>query len=95
MPGSRHALRILDIDYTYDNSEDNLFEVDALTFYRDAQSRSAGNGFSVDAVQSDGEGGALTDLNAGTDKGSTEIWIWLSETIPPPSVIILDHATQA
>lgn len=95
MPGSRHALRILDIDFTTDNSDNDIFDVDALTFYRDAQSRSASLGFSVDAVQSDGEGGTTSALNDGGDRASNEVWIWLSETIPPPSVIILDQATQS
>lgn len=95
MPGSRHALRILDIDFTTGTTNNDIFEVDALTFYRDAQSRSASLGFSVDAVVSNLEGGTTQALNAGVDLVSLEAWIWLSETIPPPSVIILDLATTA
>ena len=94
MPGSRHALRILDIDFTTDNSDNDIADIDGLTFYRDAQSRSASNGFSVDAVVSAGEGGTTQAFN-GSDLASNEVWIWLSETIPPPSVIILDQATQS
>lgn len=98
MPGAaarHHAVRILDIDFTTDNSDNDIFEVDAVTYYRDAQSRAAGNGFVPDAQQSASEGGALSDLNAGADLATNEAWIWFSEAVPPVSVIILDQATQA
>ena len=95
MPGSRHALRILDIDFTTDNSDNDIADIDALTYFRDGQSRTAGNGFAVvDVEVSDGEGGTRQGLN-GADLASNEVWIWLPQQLPTPSVIVLDQATQA
>jgi len=89
----RHAQRILEIDFTTDNSDDDIESIDAVTYFFTGQSRTAAAGFSPDATASDGEGGTKSAL--GTTLGSNEVWIWLSEQIPPPNVIVLDQATQA
>lgn len=39
--------RILEIDFTTDNSDNDIADVDGVTYYRSGQSRTAGNGFSV------------------------------------------------
>ena len=94
MTQDRQNQRILEIDFTTDNSDNDIFDVDALTFFRSAQSRTAGNGFAVDAQQSDLEGGTKSALNDGGDRASNEVWIWLSEQIPRVGVLVLSQATQ-
>ena len=93
MTQDRLNQRILDIDFTTSNAGNDIFDVDAVTFYRNAQSRTAGNGFSVAATASDGEGGTKRDMNFGGDHASNEVWIFLSQQIPRVGVIILDQAT--
>ena len=95
MTQDRLNQRILQINYTKDDSDNDIFDIDALTFYRSAQSRTAGNGFAVDAQQSALEGGAKTALNDGGDRASNEVWIWLSQQIPRIGVIVLNATRQA
>ena len=95
MTQDRQNQRILNIGFTTDNSDNDIFDVDSLVFYRSAQSRTASNGFAVDAQQSALEGGTKSALNDGGDRASNEVWIWLSEQIPRIGVIVLDQATQA
>ena len=90
---NRAQLRILEIDFTTDDSDDDIESVDAITVYRDAQSRTAGNGYSVAAQAAASEGAAPSAL--GTSLGSAEVWIYLGEQIPRPGVIVLDQATQS
>ena len=91
----RHNYRILEIDFTTDNSDDDIAEVDGLTFYRDHQSRKAGNGFSILGYElSDLEGGTKQSVG-GSDLGSVEVWIWMPQQLPSPSVIVMDQATQS
>jgi len=86
--------RILEIDFTVDQSDDDIEELDAVTYFRDAQSRTAGNGHAiVDVKASDGEGGTRVAVN--TSIGTVELWIWLPEQIPAPNVIVLDMAVTA
>ena len=93
MTEDRGNLRILDIDFTTDNSDNDIEDVISVTFYRNAQSRTAGNGFAVDFKCSAGEGGTLSAPEASL--GTNEAWIWFSEQIPRIGVIVLDQATQA
>jgi hypothetical protein len=91
----RLNFRILEIDFTTDNSDNDIADVDAITYYRSAQSRTAGNGFSVTDFQlSDGEGGTKQSTG-GTDLASNEVWIWMPEQLPGFNVIVMDQATQA
>lgn len=85
--------RILDIDFTTDNSDNDIESVDGLTYYRDAQSRTAANGYSISAQAASAAGTAPVAL--GTTLGSAEVWIYLGEQIPRIGVIVLDQATQA
>ena len=93
MTQDRSSLRILDIDFLVDQSDDDIESVTALTFYRTAQSRSAGNGFSLEFKASDGEGG--TKVAASASIATVEAWIWLSEQGVSPNVIVLDMAVTA
>lgn len=87
--------RILDIDFTTDDSDNDIVEVGGLTFYRDAQSRTAGNGFSILGYElADGEGGTRQSVG-GSDLATVEAWIFLPQQIPCPSVIVLDRAVQS
>ncbi len=94
MTQDRINQRILDIDFTTDNSDNDIADVDGVTFYRSSQSRTAGEGFAVDVQVSDGEGGTKQSIN-GSDLASDEVWIWLSEQIPRIGVIVLDQNTQS
>ncbi len=94
MTQDRLNLRILDIDFTTDNSDNDIADIDGVTFYRNAQSRTAGEGFAVDVQASAGEGGTKQSIN-GSDLASSEVWIWLSEQIPRIGVIVLDQNTQS
>ena len=96
--GRHHSHRILEIDFTIDKSSDIIVQIDALTFYRDSMQRRESAGYSVSGTWADGEGGTKNALNAGTATtavGSAEKWIFLGEQIPPPSVIVLDEASQS
>lgn len=87
--------RILEIDFTTDNSDNDIADVDGITYYRDAQSRTAGNGYSVTGFQvSDGEGGTRQSTG-GSDLASNEVWIWMPEQLPGFNVIVLDQNTQS
>lgn len=91
--GRHHARRILEIDFTTDNSDNDIESIDALTFYRDPNERVDGNGISLSARAGAGEGGTQSAL--GTSLGSNEVWIELGEQQVDFSVIVLDQNTQA
>ena len=88
----RAALRILEIDYESDAST-QVDDVNIITYFRDAQSRTAGNGRAIAFEYSDLEGGTR---NASTSSdqslNSAEVWIWLGEVLPPANVIVLSVA---
>lgn len=87
--------RILEIDFTSDNSDNDIADVDAVTFYRDAQSRTAANGYSVVGFElSDLEGGTRQGTG-GTDLASVEVWVWLPEQNFSFNVLVLDMAVQS
>ncbi len=88
----RGNMRILEIDLTTDNSDNDIESIDTVQFFRDAQSRTAGNGFSVPflAAASEGAAGSV----AGTSLGSSEVWIYFSQQLPRVGVLVLDQATQ-
>ena len=91
-----HALRILEIGVLTDNSDNDIEQISSITYFRDAQSRAASNGFSPDALAASSEGAtasALATSLATTADG--EVWIFFSEVVPPVSVIILNQTTQA
>ena len=86
--------RILEIELMTDNSDNDIEQIIGLTFYRDAQSKTASNGYSLlDVEVSAAEGGTRVALAASL--GSSDVWIWLAEQMPTPSVIVLTHTTQA
>ena len=88
----RHALRILEIDYESDAST-QVDDVTIVTYFRNAQSRTAGNGRSIGFQYSDGEGGTRhRDTSADQSLNSAEVWIYLDEVVPPANVIVLSVA---
>ncbi len=90
---ARQNMRILEIDFTTDNSDNDMESIDTITFFRDAQSRTASNGFDVPFLAAASEGAAGSA--AGTSLGSVEVWIYLSQQIPRIGVIVLDQAVQS
>ncbi len=91
----RGNYRILEIDFSYDSTNNDLTDVDLITLYRSGQSRSAGNGYSVLGFElSNLEGGTRQDTG-GTDLASNEVWIFLPEQNIPFNVIVLDMAVAA
>ncbi len=85
--------RILVIEITTDNSDNDIESVDSVTFYRNEAERIAGNGYSV--------GGATAYISAGTTGGAlgtslgvNDVDIFLPEGIPAPSIIRIEQDTQ-
>ena len=88
----RAALRIIEIDYESDAST-QVDDVQDVTYFRDAQSRTAGNGRTIEFEYSDLEGGTRNVRGvADQSLNSAEMWIWLGEVLPPANVIVLSVA---
>ena len=88
----RYALRILEIDYESDAST-QIDDINIVTYFRNAQSRTAGNGRSIGFQYSDGEGGTRhLDTSSDQSLNATEVWIYLDEVTPPPNVIVMSVA---
>ena len=88
MTQDRQNQRILDIVQTHDSGNNDITDVTSVTFYRSAQSKTAGNGFLVDVQLAAGEGGTK-QAPGGADLASNDVWIFLSEQIPRIGGIVL------
>lgn len=86
--------RILEIDFETDDSDNDIRDITAVTYFRSGQSRTAGNGFSVTPQVSDLEGGTKQELN-GADLASAEVWLWFGEQLPGFNIIVLSNVSVA
>ena len=91
----RHNYRILEIDFSYDTTNNDLTDVDAITIYRGAASRVAGNGYKVLGFLLSNLVGGTKQGTGDTDLASNEVWIFLPEQNIPFNIIILDMAVAA
>jgi len=95
--GSAHE-RILYIDFTVDESDDDIESIDAVTFYRTQHDYlNSQNGYSP-AVKIGSAASGLPSAYSSdvTDSiGNAAVGIKFGELMPPPTVIILDVDIQA
>ena len=95
-PAARHhSARVLEIVVRTDNSDNDIEQIEAVTYYRGLQSRAASNGFTPDAVAASSEVNAPLALGTALNTvANGEVFIWFSEVLPPVNVIVLNHTTQ-